>query len=134
MRSTKIRDVKELRIERELLEFQLAEKEVQLAESWDYLRQHYKSILWSEINPLKNNRAVKVALGLVQPVLLPVLSELLKGTTKGKAFSRTEIWRTAKFALASLGVKWLSDWLDSRETSSAPTGEREENNQESPES
>ena len=114
MKSRQINNLSDLRLERERLKLQIAAKEEQLEGSWVYLKQHYKGMIWEQVNPFKNSSVLSTALGLLQPGLLPVITEVVKGTVKGSPINARVIGSTIKYAIANLGIKWLRKWLDDK--------------------
>ena len=115
MKPKQINNLTDLRLERVRLKIQLATKEDQLEDSWVYFKDNYKGMIWEQINPFKNSSLFSTALGLLQPSLLPVLTEVVKGTVKGSPINGKVIGSTIKFAIANLGIKWLRKWLDDKE-------------------
>jgi hypothetical protein len=114
MGSRQINNLADLRLERERLTLQLAAKQEQLEGSWVYLKQNYKGMIWEQINPFKHSSVLSTALGLLQPGLLPVITEVVKGTLKGSPINAKVIGSTIKYAIANLGIKWLRKWLDDK--------------------
>lgn len=114
MKSRQINNLSDLRLERERLKLQIAAKEEQLEGSWVYLKQNYKGMIWEQVNPFKNSSVLSTALGLLQPGLLPVITEVVKGTVKGSPINVRVIGSTIKYAIANLGIKWLRKWLDDK--------------------
>ncbi len=116
MKKRNIQNLSDLRHEQSLLRMQLEAKEKQLAESWTYLKTNYKGMIWNDINPFKNSSVLSTALGWLQPGLLPVVAEVAKGTAKGNPVNLKVVGSAAKYAIASIGIKWLRKWIDSKET------------------
>ena len=83
MKRRQINNLSDLRLERERIKMQLVAKEDQLEGSWMYLKHNYKGMIWEQLNPFKDSGLLSTALGLLQPGLLPVLTEVVKGTVKG---------------------------------------------------
>jgi len=110
----KIKSLSDLKHEQALLKIELRLKEEQVANSWVYFKQNYRTMLWREINPLKNTDILSSALGFLQPGLLPVIAEVVKGTAKGKPINLNVLGSTAKYAIASLGIKWLRKWIENK--------------------
>jgi hypothetical protein len=71
-------------------------------------------MIWEQINPFKHSSVLSTALGLLQPSLLPVITEVVKGTVKGSPINAKVIGSTIKYAIANLGIKWLRKWLDDK--------------------
>ncbi len=111
----KIQNLSDLRHEQELLRIQLQAKQSQLGESWTYLKHNYKGMIWNEINPFKGSSVLSAAIGLLQPGLLPVVTEVAKGTVKGSPINMKVLGSAAKYAIASMGIKWLRKWIESKE-------------------
>jgi hypothetical protein len=111
----KINNLYELRLERERIKMQLAAKETELENSWIYLKHNYKGMIWDQLNPFKNSGILSAAIGLLQPGLLPVVTEVVKGTAKGNPLNGKVIGSAVKYALASWGIKWLRKWLDDKQ-------------------
>ncbi len=115
MKRRSIKTYSDLKHEQSLLRMQLQNKEAQLLDSWGYLKSNYKKMVWKEINPFKGSSILNTALNLIQPGLLPVIAEVAKGTVKGSPINMKVVGTTAKYAIASLGIKWLRKWLDSKD-------------------
>ncbi|MES2780961.1 MAG: hypothetical protein V4651_13800 [Bacteroidota bacterium] len=114
MKRRKINNLSDLRLEKERIRMQLEAKEEQLESSWVYLKHNYKGMIWEQLNPFKNSGLLNAALGLLQPGLLPVITEVVKGTIKGSPINGKVIGSTVKYAIANFGIKWLRKWLDDR--------------------
>jgi hypothetical protein len=123
MKPRKINNLTDLRLERERLKLQLAAKEDQLEDSWVYLKHNYKGMIWDQLNPFKNSGVLSTALGFLQPGLLPVLTEVVKGTVKGSPINGKVIGSAVKYAIANFGIKWLRKWLDDK--NEQPEGEED---------
>lgn len=117
MKHKSIKTYSDLKHEQSLLRLQLQNKETQLLGSWVYLKSNYKKMVWKEVNPFKGSSILHAALNLVQPGLLPIIAEVAKGTVKGSPVNLKVVATTAKYAIASLGIKWLRKWLDNKEES-----------------
>lgn len=111
----RINNLYDLRLERERIKMQLTAKEAELENSWVYLKHNYKGMIWEQINPFKNSGILSAAIGLLQPGLLPVVAEVVKGTAKGTPINGKVITSAVKYALANLGIKWLRKWLDDKQ-------------------
>jgi hypothetical protein len=111
MKSKTIQNINDLKYHKQLLEVQLKHKEQELGHSLQYFRKHYKSMIWREINPLRNNNVLDEALHLITPGLIPVVVDLVKNNSEGKPFSVKQLSSSFKYAIASLGIKWLRKWL-----------------------
>lgn len=114
-KNRKINTLADLRLEKERIKIQLATKEDQLEESWGFLKQNYKGMIWQQINPFKNSNILSSVLGLLQPGLIPVITEVLKGTAKGSPVNAKVVGSAIKYAAANFGIKWLRKWLAERE-------------------
>jgi hypothetical protein len=112
MKTKPIKNLHDLRYHQELLRLQLSNQEQELNNSWVYLKTNYKKMVWQEVNPFKGNSVLDTALGLLQPGLLPIITEVAKGATKGKPLNLKVLGSSAKFMVATLGIKWLRKWLD----------------------
>lgn len=115
MKPKKINNLQSLKLEQERLRMQLAFTEDQLGISWSDLKQNYKGMIWKQINPFKNSSVLKIALDLVQPGLLPVITEVVKGGIKGNPLNLKVLGTSAKYAAANIGIKWLRKLLDKRD-------------------
>lgn len=114
MKRRQINNLSDLRLERERIRLQLEAKEEQLEGSWIYLKHNYRGMIWEQINPFKNSSMLSTALGFLQPGLLPVITEVVKGSVKGSPINAKVIGSTVKYAIANFGIKWLRKWLDDR--------------------
>jgi len=133
MKPKKINNLESLRYEQERLRLKLEYTEEQLQESWSYLKTNYKGMIWKQINPFKNSSVLNTVLDLVQPGLLPVLGEVVKGGIKGNPINLKVLGSSAKYAIASLGIKWLRRFIDKKgEGNEANEQEDEVNNPEKP--
>lgn len=112
MKTKSIRTIDDLRYHQEVLRLQVEKKEQELNNSWLYLKSNYKKMVWQEVNPFKGNSILNTALDLIQPGLLPVITEVAKGSAKGKPINMKVLGSSAKFVVATLGIKWLRKWLD----------------------
>lgn len=112
MKTRPIRTIEDLRRQQDLLRSELTKHELELNSSWIYLKTNYKQLVWKEINPLKGNKILNVALDMLQPGLLPVIAEVAKGTAKGSPLNTKVLGSSLKFIVASIGIKWLRKWLD----------------------
>lgn len=126
MKRRQINNLSDLRLERERIRVQLEAKEEQLESSWIYLKQNYRGMIWEQLNPFKNVSWLSSALGLIQPGLLPVITEVVKGTVKGSPINAKVIGSTVKYAIANLGIKWLRKWLDDKAEAQEEEAQREE--------
>lgn len=126
----KINNIYDLRLERERIKMQLTAKETELENSWTYLKHNYKGMIWEQLNPFKNSGVLSAAVGLLQPGLLPVVTEVVKGTAKGKPLNGKVIGSAVKYALANMGIKWLRKWLDEKEeTGEDPLNDEQSSNE-----
>ncbi len=75
-------------------------------------------MVWNEINPFKNSSVLSTAVGWLQPGLLPVVAEVVKGTAKGNPVNLKVLGSAAKYAVASIGIKWLRKWIEGNEEES----------------
>ncbi|MES2558234.1 MAG: hypothetical protein V4590_00730 [Bacteroidota bacterium] len=127
MKPRKIQNLSDLRVERERIRLQLEAKEEQLENSWIYLKHNYRGMIWEQLNPFRNSAWLGTALGLIQPGLLPVITEVIKGTAKGSPINAKVIGSTVKYAIANLGIKWLRKWIDEKnKTEEGTNGEEGE--------
>lgn len=122
MKPKKITNLQSLKLEQERLRMQLAFTEDQLGKSWSDLKQNYKGMIWKQINPFKNSSVLKVALDLVQPGLLPVIAEVIKGGVKGNPLNLKVLGTSAKYAAANIGIKWLRKLLDKKDHAQENSG------------
>jgi hypothetical protein len=126
MKRRRVNNLSDLRLERERIRLQLEAKEEQLEGSWIYLKDNYRGMIWDQINPFKNSNVLSTALGFLQPGLLPVITEVAKGTLKGSPINAKVIGSTVKYAIANLGIKWLRKWLDDRAEAADETAAEDE--------
>lgn len=126
MRTRRIRTIEDLRRHQDVLRSQVEKSELELNNSWLYIRTHYKQMVWKEVNPFKGNKVIDVALNMLQPGLLPVLTEVARGTAKGNPVNTKVLGSSLKFIVASVGIKWLKKWLDLKqeESTASETPER----------
>lgn len=110
-----IKNASDLKHHQALLRMQVSAKEEELNSSWKYLRGNYRTLVWREINPLRNSNALSALVGMLQPGLLPLVSELTKGTFKGKPLNLKVLVEAVKFAIASFGIKWLRKLIESKD-------------------
>jgi hypothetical protein len=113
-----IKNASDLKHHQALLRMQVSAKEDELNSSWAYLRGNYKTLVWREINPLRSSGALSTLAGMLHPSLLPLVSELTKGTVKGRPFNLKVLGEAVKFAIASFGIKWLKKLIESKEEES----------------
>jgi hypothetical protein len=107
MKPEKIRTLKELRSEQARIREQIGVAEKDLGESWKYLKEHYKGMIWQQVNPFKKGSRLGFILDLVQPGLLPILAEVVKGGIKGNPLNLKVLGTTAQYAATTFGAKWL---------------------------
>ncbi len=112
MKTKPIRTIDDLRRHQDLLRLKVEKHELELNSSWLYLKSNYRKMVWKEINPFKGNKALNIALDLIQPGLLPVITEVAKGATKGSPVNMKVVGSSLKYVVASLGIKWLKNWLE----------------------
>lgn len=125
MKTKPVKTIDDLRRHQDLLRMKLDKHEADLNNSWVYLKTNYKQLVWKEINPFKGNKILNVALDMLQPGLLPIISEVAKGSAKGSPVNTKVIGSSLKFVVASLGIKWLKKWLDlKQEKAEGETPER----------
>jgi hypothetical protein len=128
MKPKKITNLESLRYEQEKLRMQLEHTEENLDKSWGYLKTNYRSMIWKQINPFKNSSILNTALNLVQPGLLPILGEVVKGGIKGNPINLKVLSSSAKYAIATLGIKWLRKFMEKKEDGAGEdTGKDAEN-------
>lgn len=133
MKPKKINNLESLRYEQERLRLKLEYTEEQLNESWSYLKTNYKGMIWKQINPFKNSSLLNTVLDMVQPGLLPVLGEVVKGGIKGNPINLKVLGSSAKYAIATLGIKWLRRFIEKKEEGKEVNDQDEEaNNQAKP--
>src|SRR6478609_9687479 len=133
MKKHKIQNLSDLKHEQSLIRMQIESKKKELGESWTYLKLNYKGMVWNEINPLKNSSLLSTAVGWLQPGLLPVITEVAKGTAKGSPINLKVVGSAAKYAIASIGIKWLRKWIENKEEDhEEPTTETQDSEEQTP--
>jgi hypothetical protein len=112
MKTKPIKTITDLRHHQEVLRANIEKHETELNNSWLHLKTNYGRMVWKEINPFKGNKPLNMVLDLLQPGLLPVITEVIKGSTKGNPLNLKVVGSSLKFMVASLGIKWLRKWLE----------------------
>jgi hypothetical protein len=115
MKSKPIKTLGDLRHHQQVLQMQVEQEAAKLNGSWVHLKANYKTMFWAGVNPFKNNGILNSALDLIKPGLLPVIAEVAKGSIKGQPLNAKVVGSAVKYTVASLGIKWLRKWLDSKQ-------------------
>lgn len=103
----KIKTLYDLQLHKAKLTMELAQQETQLETKWSYIRVHFKSLIWQQVNPFKNKQVAVSLLSALEPGLLPVIADIAVGAGKGKPLNGKVLLSSVKYILATLGIKWL---------------------------
>jgi hypothetical protein len=132
MKPKRIHNLQSLKYEQERLQMEIGRTQEELGESWGYLKENYKGMIWKQINPFKNSSVLNVALDLVQPGLLPVITELVKGGVKGNPVNLKVLSSSAKYAVATFGIKWLRKFIEKKGADEETTRQEDDLNKPDP--
>ncbi|MCU0440940.1 MAG: hypothetical protein MUE96_00945 [Bacteroidia bacterium] len=94
------------------LNMELAQHEKQLEQRWIFLRSHFRTLVWHQVNPFKNKKVATGLLNALEPGLLPVVAELAIGVGKGKPLNGKVLLSSLKYLIATLGIKWLKKMIE----------------------
>lgn len=91
---------------------ELAQHEKQLGHRWGFLRMHFRSLVWQQVNPFKNTKVATGLLSALEPGLLPVIADIAIGVGKGKPLNGKVFLSSIKYLIATLGIKWLKKIIE----------------------
>lgn len=107
----KIKTYADLQLHKAQLNFQIKQSESSLETNWLYIKQHYKAMIWQQINPFKNSNVVSTIISAIEPSLIPVIASIVIGATKDKPISIKTLVVALKYAVGKIGLKWLEKWV-----------------------